>query len=99
MPDISKVKSGDLAVFNVEQKRVEVEVVGVDPLMPDIYSLDLQGEDGILNVIVNNNGKDILGESPLRDVIKVIKKSKNIKQVNYELAEFDKERENATKTI
>ena len=99
MPDISKVKSGDLVIFNVEQKRVEVEVVGVDPLMSDIYSLDLQGEDGILNVIVNNNGKDILGESPLRDVIKVIKKSKNIKQVNYELAEFDKERENATKTI
>ena len=76
----------------MEQKRVEVEVIGVDPLMPDIYSLDLQGEDGILNVIVNIDGVDILGESLLGDVIKVIKKAKKVQQVDYELAEFDKEK-------
>ena len=92
MPNLSKVKSGDLVVFNMEQKRVEVEVIGIDPLMPDIYSLDLQGEDGILNVIVNIDGVDILGESPLGDVIKVIKKAKKVQQVDYELAEFDKEK-------
>lgn len=98
MADISKVKSGDLLVFNVDHKAVEVEVIGVDPLMEEIYSFDLQGEDGILNIIVNTKGEDILGESPLGDVYKVVKKAKKVQQVNYELAEFDKERGVATRS-
>ena len=98
MVDISKVKAGDLLVFNLNNKAIEFEVVGVDPLMPEIFSFDLQTENGIVNIIVNSKGKDILGDM-LGDVYKVVKKSKRIKQVNYELAEFDKEKENASKAV
>ena len=81
MVDISKVKKGDIAVFNVDCKAVELEVVGVDLLMKEIYSLELQGENSFFNVIVNTKGVDILGETPLGDVYKVFKKAKKLSKL------------------
>lgn len=87
MVDVTKVKTGDEICFKVNDVIINFEVLSVDPIMPDIYSFEYMDFDGNTKyAIVYKDGRDAIN-SIYGNIIKVIKRSKKLNKINYELAE------------
>ena len=92
MVNVSKVKSGDMIGFNLNQQLVEVEVFDVDEVMPEMFQFGFSNLDGNPTYeVFTKDGKNIMG-SQWGDIVKVIKKAKKLKDIDWELAEWEQEK-------
>lgn len=92
---VSKIKAGDIICFNLNQRLIEVEVFDVDEVMSETFQFGFANLDGNPTYeVFSKDGKNIMG-SQWGDIVKIIKKSKKLKDIDWELAEWELEKTKA----